>query len=457
MTTSPWLAARLDRLHAHPALRPVLEAFPGGDHPDVARPSDLGPRIAEVLSHEIDAQQAAMFARRFAVAQGLLSGLQGDAAELLLDGLCFRMAEVLDGPRPRTLRVRALVDFYVSQVPRLQHAPGPPVEHYAATARYDSVSADLRIARLEGPCEAGPLRAHVLRGWPRIRCLDARPRTDLVALAAEEGAVAAVSGGFFLYSEHDIALPSRRTDPVGLLVTDGVVRGPPWFPRGALVQTATGLDVRVVHPQEATLGGESLVPTTRAHGLVGPDSPSTAIVGRQVVAHGRRLAVPLAGGVVAGHHEHADIQLVGVEQAMGGGPMLVDDRGPALDLAAEGFAGTAPPVTFSQDETFDHNLLPRLAAGITADGELVLVAVDGRHLERAPGLTLRQTARLMAALGCVRAVNLDGGSSKRMVVAGRIVDQPTTEVVITGDPTGPVRPVHSAILLYPRGPTSPVG
>ena len=446
----PWLLARTDALARHPQLRPVLEAFPGGQHPDGPRPAGLQERITEVLRPEIDPHQAAMFARRFAQACQLLGSLEAEAAELLLDGLCFRMAEVLAGPTPRTLRVRALVDFYVSQVPRMQHPPGPPVEDHAHAARYERVAPGLRLARLEGPCEIGPLRAHVLRGRPRIRCLDARPRTDLVALAAEEGAVAAVSGGFFLYSEHDIAPPSQRTDPVGLLVTDGVVHGPPWFPRGALVQTADGLDVRVVRPEEAHIGGVPLAPTTRAHSLSGPQARSTAIVGRRVVARGEGLPVPLAGAVLLGDHAHAAIELPSIEQAMGDGPMLVHDAGPALDLAAEGFAGTAPPVTFSQDETFDHNLLPRLAAGITADGELVLVAVDGRHLQRAPGLTLRQTARLMTALGCVRAVNLDGGSSKRMVVRGRVVDQPTTEVVVSGEPVGPVRPVHSAVLLYPH-------
>jgi len=447
----PWLAARASHLARHPELRPILEAFPGGQHADGPRPRGLTKRIVEVLREEIDAGQAAMFGRRFAQAVELLGALEATApaqATLLLDGLCFRMAEVLDGPAPRTLRVRALVDFYVSQVPRLQHPPGPPVEHYARRAVYRPVAPGLRLARLEGPCEAGPLRAHVLRGRPRIRCLDARPRTDLVALAAEEGAVAAVSGGFFLYSEHDIAPPSQRTDPVGLLVTDGIVHGPPWFPRGALVQGPRGLDVRVVRPEEARLEGMPLAPYTRARGLHGPNTQSTAIVGRYVIAHGAQLPVPLAGAVLEGHYTHARIELPGVEQAMGGGPMLVADNGGALDLAAEGFARTAPPVTFSQDETFDHNLLPRLAAGVTTDGELVLAAIDGRHLERAPGLTLRQTARLMAALGCIRAVNLDGGSSKRMVVQGRVVDQPTTELVVAGAPRGPVRPVHSAVLLY---------
>ncbi len=107
-----------------------------------------------------------------------------------------------------------------------------------------------------------------------------------------------------------------------------------------------------------------------------------------------------------------------------------------------------PPVTFSQDETGDRNLLPRLAAGLDDAGRLHLAAVDGRHLDRALGLTLAGTADLMRALGCHTATNLDGGSSKRMVVRGRIVDLPSTEVRGGGAAAqARSRPVHTAVLM----------
>ena len=89
---------------------------------------------------------------------------------------------------------------------------------------------------------------------------------------------------------------------------------------------------------------------------------------------------------------------------------------------AEDFQKSAPPVTFSQDETFDQNLLPRMAAGIDSQGTLFFAAIDGRNFHRAPGMTLEQTARWMQALGCITAMNLDGGSSKRMVVQNQVVD-----------------------------------
>jgi exopolysaccharide biosynthesis protein len=62
-------------------------------------------------------------------------------------------------------------------------------------------------------------------------------------------------------------------------------------------------------------------------------------------------------------------------------------------------------------------------------------------------MTLKQTAEWMKALGCHRAMNLDGGSSKRMVVNQKVVDLSSTEVVGAKVGKESIRPVHSAILI----------
>ena len=82
----------------------------------------------------------------------------------------------------------------------------------------------------------------------------------------------------------------------------------------------------------------------------------------------------------------------------------------------------APPITFSQDETFDQNLLPRMAVGLRADGSLVFLAVDGREPNVAPGLRLQDCASILKHLDCRQAMNLDGGSSKRMFIGQQQVD-----------------------------------
>jgi hypothetical protein len=328
-----------------------------------------------------------------------------------------------------------------------------------------------------------------------MSCVDARqiaddrtgrPCTDLSRLAAQTNALAAVSGGFFLYSEPDIELPSQRTDPVGLLVDGGKIRNPPMFRRAALMQDGAtgamtvekvGMDgifvkigdevnalgfrvgrngVRVVHRGDCKtlpISNKELaisIVGTRVHRAVMAEGTENENEndGNTACSTTCEVNVPLAGFVLVVPLEMLDngagvpstsstcTSLEGanvsytfppersnITAAMAGGPVLLSDDDPAdeaLDLPSEDFRGSAPPVTFSQDETFDRNLLPRMGAGVTADGELVLTAIDGRNLDRALGLTLRGTANLLEALGCVRALNLDGGSSKRMVIRHKV-------------------------------------
>lgn len=479
-----WLDAcreEIRRLGLDPELAEVLRAFggeraPGPAELDAPLPRrELPTRIARVLGQEVDEAQAALFARRLGAVSDLLEARQTPSARLLRVGLFRRAEQILGEEPPRALRIRALVDFIWSQavLQGLDRSALPSLEALAGELELREVDSGLEHGLLEGPSQEGPLHVNVLRARrPRLLTLDARPETDLVRLAAAHGAPAAISGGFFLYSEPDIEAPSRRTDPVGLLVSRGQVVGPPVFRRASLLQRASGeLSVERLGMEglTLTLGGERLVVGDQARVVhrghareveLTSEERGLAIVGRRLwaSASGTRLAVPLAGFVLVTPQgpEHPPGLEVGYElpgpplsAAMAGGPLLLGED--PLDLAAEDFAGSAPPLTFSQDETFDRNLLPRLGVGLTAAGDLIAVAVDGRNLERAPGLTLRGTSRLLRALGCERALNLDGGSSKRMVVGGRIVDLSTTEVVAGAAGSGQVRPVHSAILFLPGG------
>jgi hypothetical protein len=86
---------------------------------------------------------------------------------------------------------------------------------------------------------------------------------------------------------------------------------------------------------------------------------------------------------------------------------------------------------------------PRTAAGVRADGTLLFVTVDGRRPEESVGMSLPELTDLMIALGCVSAINLDGGGSTTMVIDGRIVNHPS----------GPsARRNADAILLFPKQP-----
>lgn len=54
---------------------------------------------------------------------------------------------------------------------------------------------------------------------------------------------------------------------------------------------------------------------------------------------------------------------------------------------------------------------PRTAIGIKADGSLVFYTVDGRKPGSSMGASLYQVAERLLALGCVEAMNMDGGGS----------------------------------------------
>ena len=56
---------------------------------------------------------------------------------------------------------------------------------------------------------------------------------------------------------------------------------------------------------------------------------------------------------------------------------------------------------------------PRTGLGVTADGRVLMVTVDGRRTSSA-GVTLAEMGQLMKSLGATHAFNLDGGGSTVM-------------------------------------------
>lgn len=433
--------------------------------------------IAAVLD-EVDPPQAEIFARRLRAVDTAIASLGDDMGRLLRVGLRQRVRSILASSRIRATRVRALADFYFSYVGLHLHRrsgrAGPALETLVQGAQWRRVRSGLEHACLEGPSDLGPLRVNLLRVDPqrvRLRVVDCRASVErgeaFTTHVSQRGAVAAVSGGFFLYSEPDIEPPSQRFDPVGLLMQGGQVLSPPVFRRGGVLIDAAGSVsigcVGMTDTEMETAEGQRFVPLAifnRAARHQGPAFRCAAVVGHEVVAVGSSLAVPLNGFVMslpegieleAGQRlRYPVVRGPGgpVHTGVAGGPMLLHRGQPRLQMREEDFWGTAPPVTFSQDETGDRNLLPRLGAGLTPDGTLVLAAVDGRNLERALGMTLAGVGRLLAALGCHEATNLDGGSSKRMVVEGRARDLASTEILSEGVATVSVRPVHTALLLF---------
>jgi hypothetical protein len=121
------------------------------------------------------------------------------------------------------------------------------------------------------------------------------------------------------------------------------------------------------------------------------------------------------------------------------GPLLVHGGEPLVDgTDPEGFSAAAGQ--FDSDITAGR--YPRAALGV-ARGTLLAVACDGRADDEA-GLTLRELAEALAALGAETALNLDGGGSTSLVCGGALVNTPREEhgIALPGG-----RPVSTAVVF----------
>ena len=99
-----------------------------------------------------------------------------------------------------------------------------------------------------------------------------------------------------------------------------------------------------------------------------------------------------------------------VNHIISGGPYLVKDGKVYVDIQ-------------------DQKLLaiggrnPRTAIGYTKDNHFIIVTADGRE-GSSIGLTLKELAYYMQKIGCVNAMNLDGGGSTVMYVKAYITNKP---------------------------------
>lgn len=256
-------------------------------------------------------------------------------------------------------------------------------------------------------------------------------------------------------------LASRDGSPVGVLMRDGVVEHPPVTARSSAgFDTSGALHVDRVElfgtwrgtGQRRTLNGLNRPPTPgevvlftpvwggttpRAADTVdvvlgtfpqtAPDADLTGAVAQVAVgggsqippggavlqARGRTISQKLTAEAPVGTKIVSRLLLqpawTGVVQALGGGPVLVRD-GKAVFRANEAFTAA--------------QLLPRApraAVGQTADGRVLLVAVDGSQPGYSVGMTTFELALALQRLGAVRAMALGGGDSASLAFDGALL------------------------------------
>lgn len=186
--------------------------------------------------------------------------------------------------------------------------------------------------------------------------------------------------------------------------------------------------------------------------FVTPDGPALGEVWRD----GRRVPTapfdPAFSAQRACLHVHGERVAIAPLGALGGpagdllqaGPALVSGGRPIVRDGEDREGFSAGNAQFDSDITAGRH--PRAAIGI--DGtRLIAVASEGRAPDEA-GLSLGELARLMAGLGALEAINLDGGGSTSLVAGGRLVNRPR-EADGRDIPGG--RPLLTAIAFVPRG------
>lgn len=117
--------------------------------------------------------------------------------------------------------------------------------------------------------------------------------------------------------------------------------------------------------------------------------------------------------------------------AIGGGPVLLKDG--LVNITNE------EEQMFVKGENDRH---PRTAMGYTRKRQLIILAIQGRFPGIAEGATLAEEAKILADLGCVEALNLDGGGSSCVLVNGKETIQPSDK--------GGQRPVPGVFIIRKR-------
>ena len=150
------------------------------------------------------------------------------------------------------------------------------------------------------------------------------------------------------------------------------------------------------------------------------------------------IDTPSPGDVVSATGDLTPVGLDQIAMAIGGGPLILNDGAWYEDPDGPNGGEYAKRI-------------PCTGAAIAPDGRLYLLEVDGREPTLSVGLTRREFAALMRALGATQGMAFDGGGSSTLVVR-RLGDPDSSVANVPSD--GIERPVANGVFVYS---TAPVG
>lgn len=220
-------------------------------------------------------------------------------------------------------------------------------------------------------------------------------RETVATLANRYGAVAAINGGFW----------KLNGNPAGILKIAHHWHGTPIKPRGAIGWTNNGETV-IIDRVLTTYGLNNCPDKSLIEVFPVSDPPNTTAE-----------------------------QWKEMEHIVGGTPVLISNGNVIEDYSAE-----------QTIESFLTKRHPRTAIGIKSNGDWVFVVVDGHFYGFLGGMTIKKLADFMLELGCIEALNLDGGGSSTMVIDGVVINKPSGNLKENGKQ---VEAVSDAILIFP--------
>ena len=265
-------------------------------------------------------------------------------------------------------------------------------------------------------------------------------RTKIKNIAQRNDAIVAINGGYF---------KPQTGVPLGTLMINGKVYTGPIYDRVAMgffnnkyemarVQLRANIETNIGDLQIDNINQPRMLST---HKIVytpswGELSPPTPKYGKQLVVENNRIKqisterckIPANGYVIVGPAKEIDKisnarrikfnvkmnpEWKNVNHIISGGPYLIKNGSIYIDMTAQKLVAIG-------------GRNPRTAIGYTSNNHVIMLTADGRE-GSSIGLTLNELASIMKELGCINAMNLDGGGATVMYVNGQVVNKPPIE------------------------------
>ncbi len=272
---------------------------------------------------------------------------------------------------------------------------------------------------------------------PQLSSSKLSSKSTITSIAKKNNSIAAINGTYF---------KPQTGVPLGtLMINKKLYTGPVYnrvamgiFDNGfdmarvelnATLKTSKG-ELKIDNVNQPRMLSTYVLAYTPQWGAFAPASPQYGIQiaveeGKITSISTQALPIPENGYVIVGPKEklekffdakkvNLDIKTIpnweNVNHIISGGPYLVKNGEIFIDMTEQKLGAIG-------------GKNPRTAIGYTEDGNLIMVAVDGREGESV-GMTLKELAGFMQSVGCINAMNLDGGGSTVMYVNGHVVNNP---------------------------------